>query len=76
MIVSDGSRERKVCEMSTELVNKWTEGIDECLKAEGDTQLVLSAYATAAYTLYSRLLRVVESHGGSFTPVNLNKGEE
>lgn len=80
MIVSDGSRERAVYTLANELVNKWIEGLDEKLEAEGGNpinKVVLSAYATAAYTLYSRLKTIVEDHGGSFTPINLNnKGTE
>lgn len=76
MIVSDGSRERAVSEMANKLIEKWIEGLDEELDAEGGNPLdkiVLSAYATAAFTLYNRLTEVVKRTGGSLTPLNINK---
>jgi hypothetical protein len=75
MIVSDGNRERAVYELANKLVEKWIENLDEELEAEGGNPLdkvTLSAYATAAYTLYSRLKSVVEGNGGSFTPLNMS----
>jgi hypothetical protein len=79
MLVSDGSRERAVYELANQLVEKWIEGLDEELDAEGGDPLdkiVLSAYATAAYTLYTRLTEVVKASGGSLTPLSFKKGTE
>ena len=76
MIVSDGSREREVYAMANDLVNEWIDGLDEKIAAEGGNpidKIVLSAYATAAYTLYTRLRTIVEDAGGSFTPLSISK---
>lgn len=76
MIVSDGSREREVYAMANDLVNEWIKGLDEKIEAEGGNpidKIVLSAYATAAYTLYTRLRTIVENAGGSFTPLSISK---
>jgi len=76
MIVSDGSREREVYAMANDLVNEWIKGLDEKIAAEGGNpidKIVLSAYATAAYTLYTRLRTIVEDAGGSFTPLSISK---
>ena len=67
MQVSDGTREQKILEEATKLMDQWKEELMVRLaEEEGDivNGVLLPAYMTAGFNFYRYLKQIVEQNGG------------